>query len=492
MMPATSRLQRRRRASSRCAPARIAGRRQHHLDEVRRENGDALADEAQPLGARLARLLRPTARRRPPCGAAPRAAARCAASRLAIRVEADGRCGRPARNAACAGVSIDGVAAEVGAAGALGADDLVAVRREVQVEREDLALVEADARAAARAPPRGSSRASAARARAASRRVEQQLRHLLRDRRAAFDDRALRRGCAAARAAIAIGSTPGCDQKRRSSAASVAATSTGGRRRASSVHAARAVARQRLVERHAVAIDDDRRRRVGARRAAPVGCGPSRSQARQRDARQRDRAHDRQRGAAREPRTAAQPAQPQTFDHRLTSIDRRRRAAEHFRLVHLLRARRRRAERAGGRGADDVGELVAAFAQPRGEELDAIVVALDVIEAAALPPRRASRRSPPRPVDPARAPSAAAVVANHDSTGSKPAGSGSVTATNRRSLVRSNVSVTRTRSPALNVVAGRPSCRSRRTARSARSTRKPLSSPSLERARRPRSAGARV
>ena len=40
----------------------------------------------------------------------------------------------------------------------------------------------------------------------------------------------------------------------------------------------------------------------------------------------------------------------------------------------------------GGRRADDVGEVVAAFAQARGEQLHAIVVALDVIEAAALPP----------------------------------------------------------------------------------------------------------
>ena len=43
----------------------------------------------------------------------------------------------------------------------------------------------------------------------------------------------------------------------------------------------------------------------------------------------------------------------------------------------------------------------------------------------------------------------AAVVANHDSTGSKPAGNGSATATKRRSFVRSRDSVTRTRSPAL-------------------------------------------
>ena len=104
---------------------------------------------------------------------------------------------------------------------------------------------------------------------------------------------------------------------------------------------------------------------------------------------------------------------------------------------------------------------MAAFAEPRGEQLDAIVVALDVIEAAALPPRL-----PRRPRLAVLTRSCAidrAVVANQDSTGSKPAGSGSVTATKRRSFVSRSVSVTRTRSPALNVVR-RARRRSRRRA----------------------------
>ena len=92
---------------------------------------------------------------------------------------------------------------------------------------------------------------------------------------------------------------------------------------------------------------------------------------------------------------------------------------------------------------------MAAFAEARGEELDAIVVALDVIEAAALPPARTSRRCCVTLIVLLACASDAAVVANQDSTGSKPAGSGSVTATKRRSLVRLNDSVTRTRSPAL-------------------------------------------
>ena len=94
-----------------------------------------------------------------------------------------------------------------------------------------------------------------------------------------------------------------------------------------------------------------------------------------------------------------------------------------------------------------------AFAEAGREQLDAIVVALDVIESAAR--HQLSQSSAPSadrsPVDcrSCRAPAIRAVVANQDSTGSKPAGSGSVTATNRRSFVSRNVSVTRTRSPAL-------------------------------------------
>ena len=105
-------------------------------------NGDAVRVKRQPLGARLARAARATARRPP---AMRRSTSRCrasAASRLRYGLKPDGRCGRPARNAACAGVSIDGSRPKYARLARSGADDLVAVRREVQVEREDLALRE--------------------------------------------------------------------------------------------------------------------------------------------------------------------------------------------------------------------------------------------------------------------------------------------------------------------------------------------------------------
>ena len=103
-----------------------------------------------------------------------------------------------------------------------------------------------------------------------------------------------------------------------------------------------------------------------------------------------------------------------------------------------------------------VGELVAAFGEPRCEEHDAIVVALHVIEAAALPPARHSRDEPSSSSRCFFARSAA-VVWNHDSTGSNPDGIGSTSATQRRSLGISSVNVTLMRSPALNVVPGTPS-----------------------------------
>src|SRR3954470_20877597 len=71
----------------------------------------------------------------------------------------------------------------------------------------------------------------------------------------------------------------------------------------------------------------------------------------------------------------------------LLDLDRGCRCApEDLRRVHLFSACRRRPERSGGCGADDVAELVEAFAQPGGEELHTVVVPLDVIEAAVAPP----------------------------------------------------------------------------------------------------------
>ena len=79
------------------------------------------------------------------------------------------------------------------------------------------------------------SRSFAARPRArAGARRQQQLGDLLRDRRAALDDAAARRGSPCAARSIAIGIDAGMRQNRRSSAATVAATSSGGRRSASS------------------------------------------------------------------------------------------------------------------------------------------------------------------------------------------------------------------------------------------------------------------
>src|SRR3954471_15982172 len=67
----------------------------------------------------------------------------------------------------------------------------------------------------------------------------------------------------------------------------------------------------------------------------------------------------------------------------LSNLDRRRGgAAEDLRFVHLFRVRRGSPEGARGGRARDVAERVQPFAEPRREELDAIVVALDVIEAA--------------------------------------------------------------------------------------------------------------
>ncbi len=66
-----------------------------------------------------------------------------AASRLRNGLNPEGRCGSPARKAACAGVNIEARTIEVRAARALDAVDLVAVAREVQVHREQLTFAEA-------------------------------------------------------------------------------------------------------------------------------------------------------------------------------------------------------------------------------------------------------------------------------------------------------------------------------------------------------------
>src|ERR1700752_1644465 len=74
------------------------------------------------------------------------------------------------------------------------------------------------------------------------------------------------------------------------------------------------------------------------------------------------------------------PALPFDFNHS------RRCPSKDLRRIHLLGLRWRGLERPRGRGANDVVELVTALGETGREELNAIVEALDVIEAAALPP----------------------------------------------------------------------------------------------------------
>ena len=101
------------------------------------------------------------------------------------------------------------------------------------------------------------------------------------------------------------------------------------------------------------------------------------------------------------------------------------RAAEHFRRVHLLGTRGRDLERAGRGGARQVRERVLAFGQAGREELDAVVVAFDMVETAALPPILPADRGPRLGL------LCEALRGGREgvSTGSNPAGSGSTTAT---------------------------------------------------------------
>ena len=196
--------------------------------------------------------------------------------------------------------------------------------------------------------------------------------------------------------------------------------------------------RQRLVQHAAVPIDDHRRRRVHAVEQ------PWRERCRT-GARRRRRRRGKSNDSTAQPRASIATdaiSTPQEHRGRFAKLTvaygferplgsqplhlfpdldhRRRRSPEHLGLVHLLRVRRRRAEGARRRRADDVGEDVAPFGEARREQLDAIVVALDVIEAAALPPGRPVARGSAASF--CSCASDAADVANQDSTGSKPGG----------------------------------------------------------------------
>ena len=214
--------------------------------------------------------------------------------------------------------------------------------------------------------------------------VEQQLGDLLRDRGAAFDDAALGE-VGLERAQHAIGSTPGCDQKRRSSAAIVAATSVGGKvgcERASSARAIGARASYRGTPWRSTTIVDG-----AGSSSRPEGSGPSRSHNAVTHASRCDTAIPSfQRGS---PQAVQQPAESAVGAwraHRFTSIIV---VAVRPKIsgVYISSARAGAVRKdPGGGGAGDVAELVDAFAQPGGEQLDAIVVTLDVIEAAGAEP----------------------------------------------------------------------------------------------------------
>jgi hypothetical protein len=168
--------------------ARLAGRGQHHLDEMRRGEGRGRRREGQPLVERVREVSGGQ------CAARSHAAQHRAlpgAGRfgMAERVEA----ARPLRQAGEEGRlrrrEHRRRHAEVGLTRPLGAGELIAVGGEVQVQREQFGLREAmfEAQRDERLVRLGRDAATPRRLLA----VEQQLRDLLRDRGRTFDDAAL-------------------------------------------------------------------------------------------------------------------------------------------------------------------------------------------------------------------------------------------------------------------------------------------------------------
>jgi hypothetical protein len=153
--------------------------RAHALDEVRGQEPARVADEAQPLGA--GRRQRPRVERSRSAHALQHLALAAPRSGPAVGIERR----RPLRQAGqergLRGRQVVRGAAEVGPARGLGAHDLVPVRRDAQVQRQDLALAQPVLEAQrqqhlAQLPPRG------------ARPRDQLLHGLLRDGRPAFDE----------------------------------------------------------------------------------------------------------------------------------------------------------------------------------------------------------------------------------------------------------------------------------------------------------------
>ena len=218
-----------------------------------------LAAEIQALGECFggARLLDEPERPHAPEDAAPRRAAR---SGCCHGLKRDGCCGSAARNAACAGVSIEAGTPKYARLARSAPAISIPVRRDVEIEREDLALrqavlqpqrekrlVQLGAGPATRrltAGPLGRSRA-------------QELHYLLRERRPALDDASLGD----------VGLHRSSQRDRVDARMEEEPMVLGGERRVDQDLRkrvrrqrlpAQSAAAPRLVERHAVAIDHDR------------------------------------------------------------------------------------------------------------------------------------------------------------------------------------------------------------------------------------------
>ncbi len=236
----------------------LPGRGHHHLDEVRGQERRGRAREAQALVPSLTRLF---GRQRSGRLHAPehRALACDRLVAIAERVVSGWTLWEPGQKRGLRRRQHRRLGREVGAARLAGADGLVAVGREIEIEREHFALVEAMFQ-----PQREDGLADLfPHTTRPFRRpaIEQELRDLLRDRRATLDDTALDE---------VLAQSPG-DGDRIDARMRPEATVLGRERRRDEdrrqvprveVHVARAITRQRLVERHAATIDDDGRRHV--------------------------------------------------------------------------------------------------------------------------------------------------------------------------------------------------------------------------------------
>jgi hypothetical protein len=236
--------------------ARRAGGVEHHLDEVRGHEPRLDSRERQPLIERLANLRRgecavglhpPKHRSLTPHG--------CLAATVGIEVGRALRQPRQKRRLCrrdCASGN-----AEVPAAGALDAHELIAVGRDVQIEREDFALREAvlQAQGDDRLAKLGDQTALPPRRRS----IQELLGHLLRDRRSSFGDTALEDvgfegphdGNGIETDVIPEASILGRDRGRHEDRR---------QRVGSQLQAARLIARERFAQRRAVPIDHERRR----------------------------------------------------------------------------------------------------------------------------------------------------------------------------------------------------------------------------------------